>query len=59
MRQWWMCEPVVRRSRSGWQAATPRDHPYRIAVSAVSEDEARARFAEALAAWAELRDLPA
>ena len=50
------CEPEVRTSPVGWTAATPRDHPYRIAVVGATADEARRRFAASFVAWEELHD---
>lgn len=44
-------QPVVTRTRRGWIATTPRDHSYRIGVTAASEDEARRCFARALDGW--------
>lgn len=44
-------QPVVTRTRRGWIATTPRDHSYRIGVTAASEDEARRCFARGLDGW--------
>jgi hypothetical protein len=50
------CEPDLREAVSGWLATTPPDHPYRIGVIGVTEQEAQRRFAAAFAAWVELHD---
>ncbi len=38
----------------GWIAATPSDHPWRIAVIGCDEQEATERYYEALARWTSL-----
>lgn len=50
------CEPQVVEAAVGWLATTPPDHPYRIGVTAPTEEEARRRFEAAMVAWRELRE---
>ena len=39
-----LCEPNIVQSVTGWLAATPADHPYRIGVVGDDEAQARRRF---------------
>jgi hypothetical protein len=50
------CEPDFKTIPSGVMALTPRDHPYKVGVVGTDRDEARRRFAAAMAAWEELHD---
>lgn len=50
------CEPAIRESALGWLAVSPLDYPYRIGVVGEDREEARRRFAAALAAWEELHE---
>lgn len=48
------CKPDICRVRSGWLAGAPDGFPYRFAVVAPTDEEARQAFQEALTLWAEL-----
>ena len=51
-------KPELFPAPNGWLAVSGPDSPLRIAVIGASEDEALARFTEALEAWARLRAIP-
>jgi hypothetical protein len=52
----WDCAPVTRRVRIGWLAITPKNHPFRVAVTADTEEEAERRFSAEMAAWKALHE---
>lgn len=49
---------IERAAGLGWLAATPPDHPYRIAVTAPSAEEAVALLGDRITAWDRLGDPP-
>ena len=56
MDQWIDPKPVIRPVRMGYLANTPATFPYRIAVIARTEAEARCQFELELCSWKELQD---
>jgi len=44
---------IVHRECGGWLATTPASAALRMGVTAVTEDEARAKFRQAVSRWAE------
>lgn len=53
---WRDAVPRMMKVRRGWLAVTPADHPFRIATLGIDQDEARSRFAAAMACWKDLHE---